>query len=96
MALTSKLCASLRSRAHDLKPLIHVGKEGVTEAALLAARQAFSTRDLVKVKVLEMAPDGARATGEALAAALGPEAAVVSTMGRTVVLYRPVPDLEGD
>ncbi|HEX8386755.1 MAG TPA: YhbY family RNA-binding protein, partial [Rubricoccaceae bacterium] len=70
--------------------LAHVGKEGVTEAALRSLRQAFATREIVKVRVLEAAPDGVRETAAALAA--GVDAShVVQTVGRTVTLYRPDP-----
>ena len=60
MALTSKQRADLRSRAHALKPLVHVGKEGVTPAAIRSLQQTFDTHDLIKVKVLDNAPDDVR------------------------------------
>ena len=89
--LTSKQRAHLRALAHDLKPLHHVGKEGVTDAAARAVEQAFNTRELLKVKVLEHAPDTPFAIGEALAARLE-GADVVQAIGRVVILYRPHPD----
>ena len=86
--LTSKQRAHLRSLAHHLKPILQVGSEGVTEALLKAVDEAFNTRELLKVKVLEGAPEKARPTADALVAAMeGVE--VVQTIGRTVVLYRP-------
>ena len=54
--LTSKQRAHLRGLAHALKPLAHVGKEGVTPAAVRALQQTFDTHELVKVRVLEAAP----------------------------------------
>jgi RNA-binding protein len=74
-----------------LKPLIHVGKEGITDACVRSIEQSFSTRDLLKVKVLEAAPQSARDTGDALAARLD-RVHVVQVIGRTVVLYRPEPE----
>lgn len=63
----------------------------MTPAALRSLEEAFNTRELAKVKVLETAPEGARETGEALARQL-PNAQVVQVIGRTVVLYRPHPE----
>ena len=91
MPLTSKQRAHLRKLAHPLKPLLHVGKEGASVASIRAARQALSTRELLKVRVLDGAPDGPRATAEALAAEID-GATVVATAGRNAVLYRPDPD----
>jgi RNA-binding protein len=89
--LTSKQRAHLRSLAHDLKPIIQVGVEGVTDALLNTVEEAFNTRELLKVKVLEGAPDDARETADRIADGLD-DVHVAQTIGRTVVLYRPDPD----
>ena len=65
--LTSKQRAHLRGLAHALKPLAHIGKEGVTDAAVRALQQTFDTHELVKVRVLEAAPESAKDTAHALA-----------------------------
>lgn len=89
--LTSKQRAHLRSLAHHLKPIIQVGSEGVSEPLIKTVGEAFNTRELLKVKVLEGAPEDARATADAMVAAMeGVE--VAQTIGRTVVLYRPFPE----
>lgn len=91
MTLTSKQRAFLRSRAHALKPVVHIGTAGVTEAALQGLMEAFNTREVLKVRVQEGAPGSTREMADALAAgAEGVE--VVQTIGRVVVLYRPFPD----
>lgn len=89
--MTPKQRAYLRSLAHPLKPIVHIGKEGVTEATVSTLREAFNTRELLKAKVLETAPMSARETGEALAEQVE-EAHVVQVIGRTIVLYRPHPE----
>lgn len=89
--LTSKQRARLRSLAHPLKPVAHIGVEGLTEAALRGIREAFNTRELLKVKVLDGAPEGARETGDAIAARLE-GVQVAQTIGRTLVLYRRHPE----
>jgi RNA-binding protein len=71
-----------------------VGKEGVTERAVTAVGEAFNTREILKVKVLDSAPLDARTTGEALASSMD-GAHLVQVIGRTVVLYRPKPEDDG-
>ncbi len=91
MPLTPKQRAHLRSLAHHLKPVLQIGKEGVTDAAVQALDEAFNTRELLKVKVQEAAPLSARDAGGVLAQSLeGVEH--VQTIGRTLVLYRPFPE----
>ncbi|MFB6247284.1 MAG: YhbY family RNA-binding protein, partial [Salinibacter sp.] len=65
--LTSRQRAHLRSLAHDQDPLIHVGKEGLTDAVEHAIAEAFNTRELVTIRVLDTAPRGVRDLAEAVA-----------------------------
>jgi RNA-binding protein len=89
--LTAKQRAHLRGLAHPLKPLLHVGKEGVTEDTVAALAQALSTRELLKVRILETAPAPVRDTAGSLVAGV-PDAVLIQTIGRTAVVYRPHPD----
>lgn len=89
--LTAKQRAHLRSLAHHLKPVVHVGAEGVTPALLGSVADAFNTRELLKVKLQEAAPEKARETGDAIADAMD-GVHVAQTIGRTVVLFRQHPD----
>jgi len=89
--LTSKQRAHLRSLAHSLKPVVHIGTEGLSDAAVQSVREAFNTRELLKVKVLEGAPLSAWDTADALVARLE-GVHVAQTIGRTIVLYRRHPD----
>ncbi len=91
--LTPSQRAELKSLAHPLKPIFQVGKDGVTDRAVQAVSEAFNTREILKVKVLDSAPEDARATGAALADGIE-GAQVVQVIGRTVVLYRPQPEEE--
>lgn len=90
-ALTSKQRAHLRKLAHHLKPVVLVAADGISPALLDACRDAFNTRELLKVKLQDSAPldvrDAAAEISERLAGAH-----TVQTIGRTIVLYRPDPD----
>lgn len=89
--LSSKQRAHLRKLAQSLKPTVHVGKDGVTDAAIDNLRQTFDGHELVKVRVLEAAPETAKDTAHALAARVA-DAVVIQTMGRVATLYRPDPE----
>ena len=89
--LTSKQRAHLRSLAHHLKPMLQIGADGVSEAFLRSLEEALHNRELLKVKVLEGAPDDVRASAEAIVAGM-PGVEVAQTIGRTMVLYRPFPE----
>jgi RNA-binding protein len=70
---------------------LQIGKEGLTDAASRSLRDAFNTRELLKAKVLENAPEAAREIAATLAERIE-GAQVVQVIGRTVVLYRPHPN----
>ena len=89
--LTSRQRAHLRSLAHSLKPILHVGTDGVSDAVVESVEEAFNTRELLKVKVHESAPLDVDQAAAALAARIL-DAHVPQTIGRTIVLYRPFPD----
>jgi RNA-binding protein len=89
--LTSKQRAFLRRLAHKLKPVVHVGGDGVTRALLASVEDAFKTRELLKVKVLDTAPKKARASADQIAAGLE-GVRIPQTIGRTIVLYRRHPE----
>ncbi len=91
MTLTSKQRAHLRSLSHTLKPTAHVGKEGVTPAVVRSLLETFQQHELVKVRVLEAAPDTAKNLAHAMAEKLA-GSSVVQTVGRNVTLYRPDPE----
>lgn len=89
--LSSKQRAHLRALANRLKPVVHIGQGGITDATLGSVAEAFNTRELLKVKVQEGASESPREVAEGIAAALE-GVHPVQTIGRTVVLYRRHPD----
>lgn len=91
MELTAKQRAHLRSLAHHLKPVVMVGKEGVTPATVRSVEEALNTRELIKVKVQEASPQDVREAGAEIAGRVD-GAALVSTIGRVAILYRPDPE----
>jgi RNA-binding protein len=84
----------LKGLAHSLKPLFQIGKEGVTDSALRSIERSFNNRELLKVKVLDTAPEGVDESGEILASSLE-GVKVVQVIGKTIVLYRRHPEKPG-
>lgn len=92
MTLTSKERAELRSQAHHLQVMVHVGHQGATDAVKQALDEAFTTRELVKLQFSKNADVKAKEAANELAAAV--DAEVVQAIGRTVTLYRFNPELK--
>lgn len=85
--MTSKERAALRSQANEIKPVVTVGKDGLTETVFDSLEQAFNTRELVKIKVLiKAAAQTPREICGALCEKCGCEP--VQVIGGTVVVWR--------
>ena len=65
--MTSKDRAYLRSLANSIEPVFQVGKSGITDNLIKQVNDALEARELIKLTVLETAPDFAKETGEKLA-----------------------------
>lgn len=55
--MTSKQRAYLRSLANKLDPIFQIGKMGISENLINQLADALEARELIKVTVLETAPD---------------------------------------
>lgn len=92
MALTSKQRAALRSEAHHLTAMVHVGQQGVTPLLVAALDDALRVHELVKIQIVRTAEVTVREAAEQLAKAT--HADVVQTIGKTATFYRRNPDLK--
>ena len=84
--LTSKQRAQLRALANNMETILQVGKGGIGEQLLKQVSDALLARELIKLRVLETAPEGAREAAEELADATDSE--VVRVIGTRIILYR--------
>ncbi|HEY2809186.1 MAG TPA: YhbY family RNA-binding protein [Steroidobacteraceae bacterium] len=77
----------LRGLAHPLKPVILMGKTGLTDSLATETARALHDHELIKVK----APGGDRAARDAMLAALALRtgSTLVQRIGNVAVLYRP-------
>lgn len=85
--LTKKQLKQLRGLAHDLDPIVQVGKAGVTDPVVAAVSKALLDHELIKVRLLE--PEDKHGMAEALAERS--TAALCGLIGHTVILYKKHP-----
>lgn len=86
MALTPKQRSFLRGKAHHLKPVVMVGKEGVSEAIIKFTDKSLEDHELIKIKVPAEDQDEFHATVDELMAQT--KAEVVQKIGHLLVVYR--------
>ena len=84
--MTSKQRAMLRAFAQHLEPIVHIGKDGITDNIITQAGDALEARELVKCSVQQNSALTAREACDILCEALGADG--VSVLGRKFVLYR--------
>ena len=89
--LNSRQKKILRAKAHDLKPLILVGKSGVTDGCIQSINEAIEAHELIKVKFIEH-KDEKKDLSETISNKTGSE--IVGRIGHTIMLFRQNPDLE--
>ena len=87
MELTSKQRAQLRGLANSLTPIVHIGKEGITEAVVKQTDEALEARELIKCSVLDASELTAREACDELCARTGAEP--VQVIGHKFSVYRP-------
>ena len=85
--LNSKQRSFLISLSNPLDPVVQIGKNGVSPAAVISTEEAFNTRELLKGAVMKMAPVTPREAAETLAGRTRSQ--VVMVIGRKLVLYKP-------
>lgn len=84
--MTGKQRAYLRGLANTMEPIVHVGKDGVTDNVIRQTDDALEARELLKGTVLQNSPVTAREAADELCEATG--AQPVQCIGNRFVLYR--------
>lgn len=81
----------LRGLAHHQKPVVQLGKNGLTEPVLQSIEDALDAHELIKVRLVD--PEGRKKElAEEIAGRTG--SAWVGLVGHVVTLYRRQPDPE--
>jgi RNA-binding protein len=81
----------LRALAHHLKPVIQIGKLGVTEHVLSALDKALDDHELIKIKFMDFKDEK-----ESLSVKISEscKAIIAGLIGNILILYRQNPDKE--
>ncbi len=84
--MTSKQRAYLRSLAMNISPVIQIGKNGLTPELTESVNEAFNTKELIKLAVLQNCMDDPRQMAEMLAERT--QSVVVQIIGKKIILYK--------
>lgn len=79
----------LRGLAHDLKPLVQVGKEGVSPSVVDAIDRALEAHELVKVQIMAER-DQRKTMAEEIEG--GTKSDCAGQIGKMAIFYRQQPD----
>jgi RNA-binding protein len=81
----------LRSLAHHLKPVVMVGRNGVSEKLMASVNVALNDHELIKVKFLEFKEDKKEISAEIEQST---KSEVVGIIGNIAIFYRQHPQTE--
>jgi len=81
----------LRSLAHHLQPLIHIGKTGLSDNVLAEIDRTLEQHELIKVRFLDFKEEK-KALSQTIAAETHSE--MVGMVGHIAIFYRQNPDPE--
>ena len=84
--MTTKQRAKLRAMCNELEPVLHIGKDGITDNLVKQCWDALEARELIKVTVQKNAPFTAREACDALCERVHAEP--VQTIGNKFSIYR--------
>ena len=87
-SLTTKQKKHLRALTHDLKPVVYVGQQGLSDSVLKDAERALGDHELIKVRFIDY-KDEKKALSEKIAAQTG--AALLGIKGHLACFFRPSP-----
>lgn len=84
--MTSKQRAYLKGLANSLDPVFQIGKSSLSPELTEAVREAFNTRELIKLTVLKNCTEDPREIAEVLAGRT--QSQVVQVIGKKIILYK--------
>ena len=88
--MTGKQKRFLRALAHPLKPIVNLGKQGLTAETRREIQTQLLDHELIKLKVLDGSPLSKKECAEKLSEVS--EIEVVQVIGKTIVLFSPHPE----
>ena len=85
--MTSQERNFLRKRAHNLEPMVRVGKDGVTDSVIDSIKKYIDKNELMKVKLLQNSlEDATRELGTEIEKKSG--AVYVGSVGKIMIFFK--------
>ena len=84
--MISKQRAYLRGLANTLEPIFQIGKSGLSDNLIKQLSDALEARELIKITVLNTAPDDVKSLGNEIAE--NTNSTLVQTVGNKITLFR--------
>tara|TARA_Y100001970_G_C14247253_1_gene869164 strand:- start:633 stop:914 length:282 start_codon:yes stop_codon:yes gene_type:complete len=88
--MTRKQRRQLRAIGHTLKPLINLGKKGLSKQVENEIRAQLIDHELIKLKILDTCPLSKKECAKKLSS--DTEIEIVQVIGKTLLLYYSHPD----
>ena len=86
--MTGKQKRHLRALAHPLKPLVNLGKQGLSSETRREIESQLLDHELIKCKVLDSCPLSKKECAEEISKQT--EIEVIQVIGKTLVLFSPL------
>lgn len=89
LTITSGQRRTLRSLGHALRPVVQIGRGGLSEGVIEATKEALAQHELIKVSINGESPTERKSGSEHLGALTGGH--IIQVIGRVILLYRQDP-----
>lgn len=83
---------TLKQAAHHLKPVVMIGRHGLTQAVVQETEVALQAHELIKIRIADDVPEERKKMALALAEQL--DACVVDYIGKLLIMWRKKEDKE--
>lgn len=81
----------LRKLAHNLKPVVQVGRQGLSDLVIAKVNQELAAHELIKVKFIDFQDQKHELTDELVAQS---NSTLVRLIGNVAILYRQHPEAD--
>ena len=82
---------SLKSQAHHLKPVVLVGRNGITDSLIEAVGKALDDHELIKIKFIDFKEEKKDLAGEIVSRTA---TALVTLIGNIAIIYKQNQDIK--
>ena len=83
--METKQIKELRAKAHSIDPILHIGKEGITDSVIKEIIFQIKKKKLIKIKLLQSAGDKKKIVDILVTKT---KSVLIRSIGRVVVLYK--------